>query len=82
MVPNEANPPNCHEQRAIESYWLIIEGLLLKSKKLASDEEDFKKNWFAASKIVTQSKIQVMMLSTRKNIQFLSKRLIKNIKIV
>ena len=80
LIPKEANPPNCPEQRVIESYCSIIKGILLKSTRLASDEEDFKKKWKAASKKVTQSKIQEMMSSTRKNIRFLSKRPIKNVK--
>ena len=67
--------PNCPEQRVIESYWSITKGTLLKSKKIASDKEDFKKKWIVASKIVTLSKIQEVMSSSRKNIRFLSKHL-------
>ena len=41
LVTKEENPPNCPEQRVIESYWSIMKGTVLKSKKLASDIEDF-----------------------------------------
>ena len=44
LVPKEVNPPNCPEQQVIESYWSIIKRILLKSKKLASDEEYLRKS--------------------------------------
>ena len=43
LVPMDANPPNFPEQQVIKSHWSIIKGILLKSKKLASDKKALKK---------------------------------------
>ena len=66
IVPKDANPPNCPEQRVIENYWALVKGILLKSNKLAKDDEKFKQKWIEASKKVTESKIQAMMAPTLK----------------
>ena len=63
----DVNSPNCPEQRAIESYWALVKGILLKSNKSAKDDKKFKQKWVAASKMVTESKIHAMMaLSLKK----------------
>ena len=62
------NPPNCPEQRLIESYWALVKGILLKSKKSEKDDKEFKQKWIAALKKVTENKIHAMMAPTLKKI--------------
>ena len=63
-----SNPPNCPEQRVIESYWTLVKEILLKSNKSAKDDEEFKQRWVAAWKKVIESKIQTMVAPTLKKI--------------
>ena len=42
IVLKDPNPPNCPEQRIIESYWALVKGILLKINKSAKDDEEFK----------------------------------------
>ena len=76
IVPKDANPWNCPEQRVI---WALVKGILLKSNKSAKDDEEFKRKWIAASKKVTESKIQAMMAINLQKIWLLSKHSLKSV---
>lgn len=80
FVPKDSNPPNCPEQRVIESYWSIVKGILRKGGKLATDNEDFKKKWIQASKKVPEDMVRSMMAGTHKKIRVLARRSIKDAK--
>ena len=69
IVLNDGNPLNCPEQCVIESNWALVKGILLKSNKSAKDDKEFKQKRIAASKKVTESKIQAMMVPTLKKIR-------------
>ena len=58
IVLKGANPPNCPKQHVIESYWVLVKGILMKSNKSAKDDEEFKQKWIATSKKVTESKME------------------------
>ena len=77
IVPKDANSTNCPKQRIIKSYWALIK-ILFKSNKSAKVDEEFKQKWLAASKKVSESKIQAMMVLTLKKNRFLSKRPLKS----
>ena len=77
IVPKDANPPNCPEQRVIESYWALVKRILLKGNISAKDDKEFKQKWKAASKKFTESK--AMMAPTLNKIRLLSKRPLKSV---
>lgn len=68
-VDKTLNPPNCPELRPIEKYWAYVKQKLLKHKSNATSVDNFKRKWNEASKLITNSDVQVLMAGVKRKLR-------------
>jgi hypothetical protein len=69
IVPKALNPPNIPQCRPIERYWALVKGILRKTGKTASNQQDFLRKWNSACKKVANDTVAGLMEGIRQKLR-------------